>query len=575
MRSVDYVARLVVIVLAASTLSATLVQVGASSTSSSHPHDFSIVVSLASFILHPPANASANVILTSIGGFSGAITLTATISPNLATAPTFLLSPSSLRLKSGSTANSTLLIFASGNTTLVTYTITVTAQGDKTAHSAQISVSARPPPFFKITLQPSSETISQGSTRSSSYTLISAFGFNGTVSLTITNVPLNVAMTVQSPQPLFSGGSFTGSVSVSVQNNAVPGTYFVNFTGRSGSLTDTATLTLTISQGPIPDFSITATPSILNIQRGSSGVVNVNLVSMGGFNGTISLSSSVTPIVPIGPFVDLSSTRVILSPNSTTTVIMRILTNATTPQGTYNFAVTGTSGSIIHTAVGSFTVTSPAPPDFSISANPSSLVLPQGSSSRVFLNLTSLNGFAGTIGLNATVSPTGPRLVLGTSTVTLSTGATTQVVLAVFVNSTIPPPTGNYLITVIGIDGNLTHSVKIQLTVTTAGIEFLTFEGSAFGSGTNVTLFLRNSGNISISFGAYYVKDASGDQYALTSWLGPTISPGALGSPEILIGSSCPRCTLVGNAFTFTPGQTYTIVLVTNRNNQFSFTVTR
>jgi uncharacterized membrane protein len=575
LRRISRPTRLGLILLSIMILGATITQEVGSSSSSSHPRDFSIFVSPTGFNLHPVENESANVMLTSLGGFSGAIRLTATISPNIRIPPALSIAPTSLRLKSEATANSTLTIFVNGTTTFGNYTVTVTAQGDKITHTAQVSVFVQPPPDFTITLQPSAETVSQGATRNSFYTLTSFFGFSGTVSLTISNIPVNVSLTVQSPQPLSPGGSFTGSVSVAVQSNAVPGTYFINFTGHSESLTDTATLTLTISQGPVPDFSLTISPSFLNVPQGSTGIVNVNLASVAGFNGTVSLTSSVTPVVPQGPQTVLGSTSVALGFNSTMTVVLRIITNTTTPTGAYNFTVTGASGSTVHSAVGSLTVTSPAPPDFSLSANPSSLVLPQGSSSRVFLNLTSLNGFGGTISLNATVSPSGPRLVLGTNAVTLSAGGTTQVVLALFVNSTVPPPTGNYVITATGIDGNLTHSVTIQLTVTTTGLESLTFEGSAFGSNTNVTLFLRNTGNVSISFVAYSVRDSSGDQYALTSWLGPTISPGALGSPEILIGSSCAGCTLTGNAFTFTPGQTYTIVLVTSRNNQFSFTVTR
>ena len=655
-----------------------------SSAASSHPRDFSINVSPAGFNLHPVENVSSNVMLASIGGFSGVITLTTTILPNIKIAPILSVVPSSVRLKSGATANSTLSISVNGQTGLGNYTVTVTAHSDETIHSSQVNVFVQPPPDFSITIQPSAETVSQGSTRNSSYTLTSFFGFSGTISLTISNVPANVSLTVQSPQPLSPGGSFTGSLSVSVQNNAVPGTHFINFIGHSGSITENATLTLIISQGPTPDFTIATNPSFLSIPQGSTGMVFVALSGIGGFNGTVSLTSRVIPVISGGPTTVLNQSSVFVFSGSSRGVGLRIITTPSTTTGSYNYTVTGTSGSLTHSAIGAFTVTSSPSQDFSISASPTSLTVPQGSSSRIFLNLTSLNSFGGTISLSAAVSPTGPGLVLGANSVTLNPGGTTQVVLGVFVNSTVPPPPGNYLITATGTSGSLIHSVNVQLIVTSSSAslvlvsdsfqptnvtlqlqnqggasitlssyqvldsshnnwtrvgwsgptltpganaiatvligasctsctysgvagafaqftpgntytitvigfgqafqfnvrystatEGLALDSFSFFSGTNVTLFLRNIGNVSIGFVSYYVKDASGDQYALTAWSGPTITPGSVFPAQVLIGSSCPGCALVGSAFTFTPGFTYTIILVTSRNTQFSFTVTR
>src|SRR5207302_1362 len=84
-------------------------------------------------------------------------------------------------------------------------------------------------------------------------------------------------------------------VFVNVGSNAVPGTYSVIISGTApfagGFLTQTATLTLTISQTIFPDFSIVANPNSVTILRGSLGLVNVTLSSMGGFNGTISITT--------------------------------------------------------------------------------------------------------------------------------------------------------------------------------------------------------------------------------------------------------------------------------------------
>jgi hypothetical protein len=101
---------------------------------------------------------------------------------------------------------------------------------------------------------------------------------------------------------------------------------------------------------------------------------------------------------------------------------------------------------------------------------------------------------------------------------------------------------------------------------------------AAFSSGTNVTLFLRNQGSVPVSLQSYYVKDAIGNQYQLTTgWAGApsAVNPNAVVPTNLLIGASCSGCVLTGSAFTFTAGNSYTILIVTTRNNQFSFTATR
>ena len=149
------------------------------------------------------------------------------------------------------------------------------------------------------------------------------------------------------------------------------------------------------------------------------------------------------------------------------------------------------------------------------------------------------------------------------------------IVLAVFTNTTIPTTLGNYTITVIGASGSLVHSVNIDLSIIGPAREGLLFENYAFNSSTALTLYLMNIGNASISLVSYNVRDASGNQYALTSWAGPTLTPGSLTGVRILIGSSCPGCVFSGSAFTFTPGNSYAITVITARNNQFTFTVVR
>jgi hypothetical protein len=114
------------------------------------------------------------------------------------------------------------------------------------------------------------------------------------------------------------------------------------------------------------------------------------------------------------------------------------------------------------------------------------------------------------------------------------------------------------------------------LVTPSAGKEAMNIENSAFSNSTAATLYLRNTGSASISLITYYVKDNNNNQYSRTTWTGPTISPNALATTYVNIGASCgSSCTNQGSPFTFVSGNSYTVIVVTSRNNQFTFTIVR
>jgi hypothetical protein len=94
--------------------------------------------------------------------------------------------------------------------------------------------------------------------------------------------------------------------------------------------------------------------------------------------------------------------------------------------------------------------------------------------------------------------------------------------------------------------------------------ELLSFVSTNVNSPTNVTLRIINSGSVAVSLASYYVKDTSGQTYPSGSWSGPNITPNTTFSINIIID---------GKAFTFQIGYSYTIIIVTSRNTQFTFTV--
>src|SRR5467141_2529126 len=110
--------------------------------------------------------------------------------------------------------------------------------------------------------------------------------------------------------------------------------------------------------------------------------------------------------------------------------------------------------------------------------------------------------------------------------------------------------------------------------------ESLNYDSFNYGPNSNITIFIRNSGSAGVSLQTYYVKDNSGNQYTSPSTFtaGP-IAPNAVNATLIKTYTQCPTCTYSNGApstgFQFVSGNSYTITVVTTRNNQFTWTLTK
>jgi len=100
-----------------------------------------------------------------------------------------------------------------------------------------------------------------------------------------------------------------------------------------------------------PDFGITASPASTSFATGQSGTSTVSLQSSGGFGGAVSLTTASTPTG-----VTASCAPASISGTQTSTC-----TFSGSTAGTYSVTVTGTSGTLAHTATIAVTVTTAGP----------------------------------------------------------------------------------------------------------------------------------------------------------------------------------------------------------------------
>src|SRR2546427_5320046 len=213
-----------------------------------------------------------------------------------------------------------------------------------TANFDNVSVTAAvaPQPTFSLSTSPSSLTVVQGTTGTSTITITPFNGFNGSVSLSASGLPSSVTASFN-PSSTASSSTLT----LTASSTAATGTVTVTVTGSSGSLTNTTTVSLTVN--PPPNYTVSASPNSLTMAQGTTGTSTITVTPQNGFNGSVSLSASGLP----------SGVTASFNPSSTASSSTLTLTaSSTATTGTFTLTVTGSSGNLTKTTTIFLTVQS-------------------------------------------------------------------------------------------------------------------------------------------------------------------------------------------------------------------------
>src|SRR4029077_599580 len=125
----------------------------------------------------------------------------------------------------------------------------------------------------------------QGANGSSTISVVSLNGFTGSVSLSASGLPSGVTAALSA-----TPATISSTLTLTASGTATGGTATVTITGTSGNLTHTTSLSLTVTA--VPTFSLSASPSSLNIAQGSSGASLISVAAQNGFGGSVNLSVS-------------------------------------------------------------------------------------------------------------------------------------------------------------------------------------------------------------------------------------------------------------------------------------------
>jgi len=397
------------------------------------PLDFAISTNPTGVTIVEGETGTSTVTVDSVNGFTGTVSLTSTIFP--AQGLTCTLSPTEVML--GISGTSDLSCTGAAGT----YTVAVVGTSGSLTHSVHVTFIVNLPFDFDISASPTRVSVAEGSTGTSTITIVSLNGFTGTVDLTH-SLSVGTGLTCSLDPTSIAGGS--GSSTLSCSGSA--GTYAVTITGASGALSHSLDVIFDVTA--LADFSINASPTSVSMIAGGTGTSTVNVAGVNGFTETVDLTSTISPATGLTCSFSPAS---ITGGSGTSTL------SCSGSAGTYTVTVTGTSGTLSHSADVMFTVTAP-PPDFTISASPRSVSFAEGGSGTSTITVAPLNGFTGTVDLTSSTSPgTGLTCSLTPTSITGGSGTSTL---------SCTGSANTYTLTVTGTSGLLAHRLGVTFDVT-------------------------------------------------------------------------------------------------------------
>jgi len=202
---------------------------------------FSLSASPASVTVAQGGNGSSTITSTVTGGFSSAISLSATGQP---TGVTVGFSPTSI---TGAGTSSMTLTVASSTAT-GTYPITVTGTSGSTVETTTVTLTVTGTnPNFTISALPTTITVARSSSGTATITTAVSGGFNSAISLSASGQGSAQVVTF-SPSSIAAPGSGTSTMTVKVGRQGRIGSHTITITGTGGGVTHTTKLTLNVVQ---------------------------------------------------------------------------------------------------------------------------------------------------------------------------------------------------------------------------------------------------------------------------------------------------------------------------------------
>jgi hypothetical protein len=350
------------------------------------------------------------------------------------------------------------------------------------------------PNDFSIVANPTTLTVTQGGSGTSTISTATTSGSAQAVNLTVSGAPSGATASL-SPTSVTSGGSSTLTIS---SGTAAAGNYTITVTGTGASATHTTTVALTVNAATTSGivnggfetgtFSgwTTAGPATSITNTSHSGTYAAMVGGTTPTNGDSSIAQ--TFMVPSGSATlrfwyqvhcpdtltyDWATATLLDNTASTSTTVLAPtcsnggpwtqVTAPVTPGHSYTLTLVSHDDNYpsdpTYALYDDVALSAPPAPDFSILASPSSVSVTQGSSASSTISTTTTSGSPQTVNLTVSGAPSGASASLSPTSVT-SGGSSTLTL-----NSGTAAP-GTYTLTVTGTGTSATHTTTVSLTIT-------------------------------------------------------------------------------------------------------------
>ena len=345
---------------------------------------------------------------------------------------------------------------------------------------------------FSIFSSPPSQSIGKGLSGSVSVKLTSLNGFASTINLKSLVIPSSPGTppTVglsQNSVTLAAGASQNVTLTINTSAATTAGPYTVLLTGLGPwpaglglSLTGTP-LAHPVWNGVVivtPDFGLAPHPATLTSPTGSTNSSTITVSSINFFSGTVSFTVSVKnssnlPTTAVTAVLNMSS--VTLASGASHNVTLMASSTTSTPAGVYTASVTGSATILGATQTHVANVAVNVLP-FTISASPTSLPFPQGSSGTSTITVNDIAAYSVNVTLGSSVVPfvvNGPQALLSNSTLMnqasvllkLTSGGSLTATLSVSTTAggSTATPLRFYTVSVIGSISGVTRSTQVTV----------------------------------------------------------------------------------------------------------------
>jgi hypothetical protein len=452
--------------------------------------------------------------------------------------------------------------FAAISTSKIRVLTSVTADG-KWSRIAEVEAYANTSTFpdFSVSDDPSSLTLLQGDSGTSTVTVTALNGFTGNVGLTLTGCPTGATCTLL-PSVVTPSPTATPMLSITTTSSTTTGTFPLTITGTQAAVVHTATLSLIVNPiGTLTNVALPANGGTAFASSSYSSALAPAYAIDGDRKGVVYWNDGTYRAYPDWLEVDFNGTKTLsevdvfsvqdnsqapVDPTPTMTFSLYGLQNfevqywtgsawADIPGGAvtnnnlvwrkFTFAALSTSKIrvwVTATADGTWSRINEVEayaslfPDFSVTSNPASLTVGQGNTATSTVTLTAFNGFNSNVDLTVTGCPTGAVCTLPSPVLVNPTGTSTLTVL-----TTSSTSTGTFPLTITGSHNGLTHTATVNLTVNPPGtltnVALPANGGVALASSTYSTAFAPSNAIDGDRKGIVYWNDATSRSFP--DWL--------------------------------------------------------